>query len=90
MGCSQEEVCEDHFEKSCYIEYKTEHRTVQVKFCHETMVKDCDAPAPDVCETIYTTECTTEREPHEMENDEAVCTEEIVEKCEDVEVYRIH
>ena len=39
---------------------------------------------PEICSTVYETDCETRYKTHEVEQDEPVCETELMRKCEDV------
>merc|ERR1740131_106215 len=49
---SQEEVCEENFEKSCQITFKQ-------KAMNERVEKVCNREGPEECRTVYESSCTT-------------------------------
>lgn len=57
-----------------------------VNVCHTPVVRSCGAEAvgPDICNTHYETNCETKYKTHEVEQDEPVCTMEVMKKCEPV------
>ena len=48
-SAQQEEECDENYKKSCFIEYSKTALQVEVQICVEPLVKDCDAPGPEVC-----------------------------------------
>ena len=79
----QEEECEENFKKNCFIEYSKTAVNATVEVCREPLVKDCDTPGPVVCSTEYSSECETQFEVHDVEDDVVDCRVEVETKCED-------
>ena len=48
-SAQQEEECDENYKKSCFIEYSKTAVQAEVQICVEPLVKDCDAPGPEVC-----------------------------------------
>ena len=48
-SAQQEEECDENYKKSCFIEYSKTAVQAEVQICIEPLVKDCDAPGPEVC-----------------------------------------
>ena len=48
-SAQQEEECDENYKKSCFIEYSKTALQVEVQICVEPLIKDCDAPGPEVC-----------------------------------------
>lgn len=82
----QKEECKEHFVKNCYIEYKTKARDELIEICNEKLARDCNKPGPEVCETVYESECETSYHVHEVEDEVANCWTMNVTKCHDVTV----
>ena len=78
----QEEVCEENFVKSCFIEYKKIASEETVQFCHTPL--ECVGEGPEECKTVYESECQTSYHEHDVEDDVVNCYTEQEEKCEDV------
>ena len=78
----QEEVCEENFVKSCFIEYKNIASDETVKFCHTPL--ECVGEGPIECKTVYESECQTNYHEHNVEDDVVNCVTIQEEKCEDV------
>ena len=56
---SQEEVCEENFEKSCQITFKQQAFNETVKKCYKPTQKVCNGQGEEVCKTVYESSCTT-------------------------------
>ena len=56
---SQEEVCEENFEKSCQITFKQQAFNETVRKCYRPTEKVCNGQGPEVCQTVYESSCTT-------------------------------
>jgi len=81
---SQEEECEENFVKKCFIEYSKTAHNVTARLCRTPLVKDCEGSGGDVvCTTQYESECLTEQEEHQVEDDVAECQTVFEEKCEE-------
>jgi len=95
---SQEEVCEENFEKLCSITFKQKAFNETVKKCYKPIEKVCNGQGPEECRTVYESSCTTkyvEKQPGKFVGDTACeklpvqicgagCTfEEGEEKCHD-------
>merc|ERR1712170_286187 len=82
---SQEEVCEENFEKLCSITFKQQAFNETVKKCYKPTEKVCNGEGPEECRTVYESSCTTkyvEKLPIEICG--AGCTfEEGAEECHD-------
>ena len=48
-SAQQEEECDENYKKSCFIEYSKTAVQAEVQICVEPLIKDCDAPGPEVC-----------------------------------------
>jgi len=79
----QEEECDENFRKNCFIEYEKIAFNETVSVCRTPLVKDCDVKGPEICRTLYESECWTKQEVHDVEDDVVSCTTEVEEKCED-------
>jgi len=81
---SQQEIeCEENFVKSCFIDYEQIAFNETVRICRNPLVKDCDVTGPEVCRTVYESECWTKQEVHDVEDDVVDCRTEHEEKCVD-------
>jgi len=80
----QEEVCEEKFRKICMIDYEQKANQEVVQVCKTPIIPDCNIPGPEVCKTVWTSECSTVQIVHEVEDDIANCETIEEEKCEDV------
>ena len=78
----QEEVCEENYRKSCFIEYKKVAGKESVEFCHTPLV--CEGEGPVECKTVYESQCQTRYHAHDVEDDIVKCETIQEEKCEDV------
>ena len=56
---SQEEFCEENFEKKCQITFKQEAMQEMIRKCYRPIEKVCNGQGPDTCQTIYESSCTT-------------------------------
>ena len=56
---SQEEECEENFEKSCQITFRQEAVRNTVRKCYRPQVKVCNGQGAEQCRTVYETDCTT-------------------------------
>jgi len=95
---SQEEVCEENFEKQCSITFKQQAYNETVRKCYKPVEKVCNGQGPEECKTVYESSCTTkyvEKQPGKFVGDTgceklpieicgAGCTyEEGAEECHD-------
>ena len=57
-----------------------------VNVCHTPVVRQCgDSPVgPEICSTHYETNCETRYKTYEIEQDEPVCTMELMKKCNNI------
>jgi len=80
---SQEEVCEENFEKTCAITFKQQAFNETVKKCYRPLEKVCNGQGPEECRTVYESSCTTkyvEKQPGKFVGDTA-CEKLPVEIC---------
>merc|ERR1711863_28768 len=80
---SQEEVCEENFEKQCSITFKQQAFNETVKKCYTPLIKECNGQGPEECRTVYESSCTTkyiEKQPGKFVGDTA-CEKLPVEIC---------
>merc|ERR1719497_240832 len=80
---SQEEVCEENFEKLCSITFKQKAFNETVKECYRPVEKVCNGQGPEECRTVYESSCTTkyvEKQPGKFVGDTA-CEKLPVEIC---------
>merc|ERR1719400_1403548 len=80
---SQEEVCEENFEKSCSITFKQKAMNETVKKCYRPIEKVCNGQGPEECQTVYESSCTTkyvEKQPGKFVGDTG-CERLPVEIC---------
>jgi len=80
---SQEEVCEETFEKSCSITFKQQAFEDKVNKCYRPVEKECNGQGEEVCQTVYESSCTTkyvEKQPGKFVGDTA-CEKLPVEIC---------
>ena len=66
---TQEEVCDETFEKSCQITFKQQAVEETVKKCYKPLTKVCNGQGEEVCKTVYESACTTkyvEKQPGEI------------------------
>eukprot|EP00092_Neocalanus_flemingeri_P039559 GFUD01043075.1.p1 GENE.GFUD01043075.1~~GFUD01043075.1.p1 ORF type:complete len:357 (+),score=115.63 GFUD01043075.1:146-1216(+) len=81
---SQQEVeCEENYVKNCYIDYEKIAFNETIKVCRNPLVKDCGISGPEICKTVYESECWTKQEVHDVEDDVVDCKTEYEEKCVD-------
>ena len=50
---TQEEVCEENFEKQCQITFKQQAFNETVKKCYKPITKVCNGQGPEECQTVY-------------------------------------
>merc|ERR1719213_1603641 len=80
---SQEEVCEENFEKTCSITFKQQAYNETVKKCYKPIEKVCNGQGAEVCQTVYESSCSTkyvEKQPGKFVGDTA-CEKLPVEIC---------
>ena len=80
---SQEEVCEENFEKQCSITFKQKAFNETVKKCYKPIEKVCNGQGPEECRTVYESSCSTkyvEKQPGKFVGDTA-CEKLPVEIC---------
>merc|ERR1711936_712216 len=80
---TQEEVCEENFEKTCQITFKQQAIEEAVKKCYKPLIKTCNGQGPEECRTVYESSCTTkyvEKQPGKFVGDTA-CEKLPVEIC---------
>merc|ERR1711936_617261 len=80
---SQEEVCEENFEKQCSITFKQQAYNETVKKCYKPIEKVCVGEGPEECRTVYESSCTTryvEKQPGKFVGDTG-CEKLPVEIC---------
>ena len=80
---SQEEVCEENFEKSCQITFKQQAVDETVKKCYKPLEKVCNGQGPEECRTVYESSCTTkyvEKQPGKFVGD-TKCEKLPIEIC---------
>merc|ERR1712210_245681 len=80
---SQEEVCEENFEKQCSITFKQQAYNETVKKCYRPIEKVCNGQGPEECRTVYESSCTTkyvEKQPGKFVGDTG-CEKLPVEIC---------
>ena len=80
---SQEEVCEENFEKSCQITFKQQAYNETVKKCYRPTEKVCNGEGPEECRTVFESSCTTkyvEKQPGKFVGDTG-CEKLPVEIC---------
>ena len=56
---SQEEVCEENFEKTCSITFKQKAFNETVQKCYRPIEKVCNGQGAEECRTVYESSCTT-------------------------------
>jgi len=80
---SQEEVCEETFEKKCGITFKQQAFNETVRKCYKPVEKKCNGQGEDVCKTVYESSCTTkyvEKQPGKFVGDTG-CEKLPIEIC---------
>ena len=80
---TQEEVCEENFEKSCQVTFKQEAIEEEVKKCYRPLEKVCNGQGPEECRTLYESSCTTryiEKQPGKFVGD-TKCEKLPIEIC---------
>lgn len=80
---SQEEVCEENFEKTCQITYRKEATEETVQKCYRPLEKVCNGQGPEECRTVYESSCSTryvEKQPGKFVGD-TFCEKLPVEIC---------
>lgn len=98
---TQEEVCEETFEKTCQITFKQMAVEESIKKCYKPIEKVCNGQGPEECRTVYESSCTTkyiEKQPGKFVGDTKceklpieICgagcvTEEGPEECHDKKI----
>ena len=80
---TQEEVCEENFEKQCSITFKQKAVNETVQKCYKPIEKVCNGQGPEECRTVYESSCTTkyvEKQPGKFVG-ETGCEKLPVEIC---------
>jgi len=80
---SQEEVCEENFEKQCSITFKQQAYNETVKKCYKPVEKVCNGQGEEECRTVYESSCSTkyvEKQPGKFVGDTA-CEKLPIEIC---------
>ena len=80
---TQEEVCEENFEKNCQISFKQKAFNETVKKCYKPVEKVCNGQGPEECRTVYESSCTTkyvEKQPGKFVGDTS-CEKLPIEIC---------
>jgi len=80
---TQEEVCDETFEKSCSITFKQQAYNETVQHCYKPVTKECNGQGEEVCQTVYESSCTTkyvEKQPGKFVGDTG-CEKLPVEIC---------
>jgi len=80
---SQEEVCEENFEKQCSITFKQQAYNETVKKCYKPVEKVCNGQGPEECRTVYESSCSTkyvEKQPGKFVGDTS-CEKLPIEIC---------
>ena len=80
---SQEEVCEENFEKQCSITFKQKAFNETVQKCYKPVDKVCNGQGPEECRTVYESSCTTkyvEKQPGKFVGDTS-CEKLPIEIC---------
>ena len=69
---SQEEICEENFEKKCSITFKQRAYNETVEKCYTPVEKVCNGQGPEECRTVYESSCSTkyvEKQPGKFVGD---------------------
>merc|ERR1711935_1149602 len=80
---SQEEVCEENFEKQCSITFKQQAYNETVRKCYRPVEKVCNGQGEEECRTVYESSCTTkyvEKQPGKFVGDTG-CEKLPIEIC---------
>merc|ERR1711981_1143681 len=80
---SQEEVCEENYEKQCSITFKQQAFNETVRKCYKPVEKVCNGEGEEECRTVYESSCTTkyiEKQPGKFVGDTA-CEKLPIEIC---------
>merc|ERR1712186_24698 len=80
---SQEEVCEENFEKQCSITFKQKAANETVQKCYKPLIKQCNGQGPEECRTVYESSCSTkyiEKQPGKFVGD-TKCEKLPIEIC---------
>merc|ERR1712209_127579 len=80
---SQEQVCEENFEKSCQITFKQQAYNETVRKCYKPVEKVCNGQGKEICQTVYESSCSTkyvEKQPGKFVGDTS-CEKLPVEIC---------
>eukprot|EP00096_Caligus_rogercresseyi_P015329 TRINITY_DN777_c0_g1_i1.p1 TRINITY_DN777_c0_g1~~TRINITY_DN777_c0_g1_i1.p1 ORF type:complete len:359 (+),score=130.14 TRINITY_DN777_c0_g1_i1:235-1311(+) len=80
---SQEEVCEENFEKTCQVTFKQQAFNDTVRKCYKPLEKVCNGQGPEECKTVYESSCTTkyvEKQPGKFVGD-TKCEKLPIEVC---------
>ena len=81
---TNEEVCEENFDKQCSITFTQKAFNETVRKCYRPVEKICDGNGPEVCQTVYESACTTkytEKEPEGKLVGDTSCEKLPVEIC---------
>jgi len=80
---TQEEVCEENFEKTCQITFKKMAIDESIKKCYKPLEKVCNGEGEETCKTVYESACTTkyvEKQPGKFVGD-TKCEKLPIEIC---------
>merc|ERR1712180_91084 len=80
---TQEEVCQENFQKQCQITFKQQAFNETVRKCYKPIEKVCNGQGEEECKTIYESSCTTkyvEKQPGKFVGDSS-CEKLPVEIC---------
>jgi len=80
---TQEEVCEENFEKQCQITFKQQATNETIRKCYRPIEKVCNGQGSEICRTVYESSCTTkyvEKQPGKFVGDTG-CEKLPVEVC---------
>jgi hypothetical protein len=69
---SQEEVCQENYEKTCQITFKQQAYNETVRKCYRPTNKVCNGQGEEECRTVYESSCTTkyvEKQPGKFVGD---------------------
>jgi hypothetical protein len=80
---SQEEVCDESFEKTCQITFKKQVVKEVINKCYMPLVSVCNGQGKDICKTLYESSCSTkyiEKQPGKFVGDTR-CEKLPIEVC---------
>ena len=80
---SQEQVCQENYQKSCQISFIKQPVNETIRKCYRPVVRLCDGQGVQECRTVYESSCSTkyvEKQPGKYVG-ETACEELPVEIC---------